>query len=65
MSKTQEEVNSTGESVKQSDEPITWRTPGRKLSKEDLSATSALILGCTNQCCDGQAECSADLPITG
>jgi len=65
MSQKQYEVISTGESVEQSVEPITWRTPGRKLSKEDLSATSALILGCTNQCCDGQPECSADLPITG
>ena len=37
-------------------EPITWRTPGRKLTKEDLSATSALILGCTTQCCNG--DCS-------
>jgi hypothetical protein len=34
-------------------EPVTWRTPGRKLTKEDLSVTSALILGCTCQpCCD-------------
>jgi len=30
------------------------RTPGRKLSKDDIASTSALIRGCTNQsCCDG------------
>lgn len=35
-------------------EQVTWRTPGRKLTKEDLSATAALIMGCTCQkCCDG------------
>jgi hypothetical protein len=38
-------------------QPITWRTPGRKLTKEDLSATSALILGCTTQCCN--SDCSS------
>jgi len=32
-------------------EPVTWRTPGRKLTKEDLSVTSALILGCSCQPC--------------
>jgi len=57
---SQEELGSTDKSVESSSEQITWRTPGRRLTKEDLSATSALILGCTNQCCDGQPECSAD-----
>ncbi|MCA1612649.1 MAG: hypothetical protein LC795_04700 [Acidobacteria bacterium] len=27
------------------------RTPGRKLVKDDISTTSALIRGCTTQCC--------------
>lgn len=45
-------------------EPITWRTPGRKLTKEDLSATSALILGCTCQCCPDMSECSSSGPLT-
>ena len=45
-------------------EPITWRTPGRKLTKEDLSATSALILGCTTQCCPG-SDCSGPPIDTG
>ena len=44
-------------------EPIAWRTPGRKLTKEDLSATSALILGCTTQCCN--SDCSGPPPETG
>ncbi len=47
-------------------EEITWRTPGRKLTKEDLSATSVLLLGCTCQeCCDPAGTGpSGDLPIT-
>lgn len=45
---------------------IPWRTPGRKLTKEDLSATSALILGCTTQCCPGSgSDCSGPPPETG
>lgn len=37
--------------------PANWRTPGRKLTKEDLSATSILILGCSEQgCCDWPIE---------
>jgi hypothetical protein len=40
-------------------EQITWRTPGRKLTKEDLSATSVLLMGCTCQ------ECCKDDPGTG
>ena len=51
MSQKQDEVISTGTPFEAM--PITWRTPGRKLTKEDLSATSALILGCTTQCCSG------------
>jgi hypothetical protein len=48
MSQTEEKIP-----FEVSAEPIPWRTPGRKLTKEDLTATSALILGCTTQCCDG------------
>jgi len=34
-------------------EQLVSRTPGRKLSREDLASTSALILGCscTQRCC--------------
>lgn len=33
------------------------RTPARKLSKEDLSNTSALIRGCCSQgCCDSPLD---------
>jgi hypothetical protein len=58
MSQKEETVNSTGTPFPMTTEPIAWRTPGRKLTKEDLSATSALILGCTTQCCKGYPECS-------
>ena len=50
MSQNEERISTT---TPYEAEPIPWRTPGRKLTKEDLSATSALILGCTTQCCDG------------
>ena len=56
MSQKQEEVVPTGMPFEISAEPIAWRTPGRKLTKEDLTATSALILGCTTQCCS--SDCS-------
>jgi hypothetical protein len=53
MAQTRDEILTTFPPETQ---PITWRTPGRKLTKEDLSATSALILGCTTQCCN--SDCS-------
>ena len=62
MSQKQEDVIPTGAPFPLTTEPITWRTPGRKLTKEDLSATSALILGCTTQCCPDMTECSS--PVT-
>jgi hypothetical protein len=66
MSQRQKEEFSTGVSFEPPNEPLTWRTPGRKLTKEDLSATSALILGCTCQCCPDARECSsASGPETG
>ena len=36
-------------------EQLVSRTPGRKLSREDLASTSALILGCScvQNCCGG------------
>jgi hypothetical protein len=54
MSQTEEKVP-----LEEPTEPITWRTPGRKLTKEDLSATSVLLMGCTCQ------ECCKDEPGTG
>ena len=48
MSQTEEKVP-----VEEPTEEVIWRTPGRKLTKEDLSATSVLLMGCTCQaCCD-------------
>ena len=58
-----EDITRTTTAFEITAEPIPWRTPGRKLTKEDLSATSALILGCTTQCCNG--DCSGPLPDTG
>ena len=58
MSQRQEEIVPTDTAFQPITEPVTWRTPGRKLTKEDLSATSALILGCTTQCCS--SDCSTD-----
>ncbi len=60
-----ENVIPTGTPFPITTEPITWRTPGRKLTKEDLSATSALILGCTCQCCPDMSECSKSETETG
>jgi len=65
MSQRQEEVVSTDVTFEPPKEPINWRTPGRKLTKEDLSATSALILGCTCQCCPPRDCSSASGPETG
>ena len=65
MSQKQEEVL-TSIPFEVSAESIPWRTPGRKLTKEDLTATSALILGCTTQCCN--SDCSGggeETVITG
>jgi len=62
MSQKQEEVVPTDTAF----QPVAWRTPGRKLTKEDLSATSALILGCTTQCCPDMSDCSGPLTeLTG
>jgi hypothetical protein len=55
MSQREEKIP-TGIPFDVSAEAIPWRTPGRKLTKEDLTATSALILGCTTQCCS--SDCS-------
>jgi len=44
----------TNESLKFNDNSArSNRTPGRKLSKDDISNTSVLIRGCTTQCCCG------------
>lgn len=51
MSQREENVAPTGMPLDPTTGPVTWRTPGRKLTKEDLAATSALILGCTCQTC--------------
>jgi len=63
MSQNQENLIPTGTPL-EATKPITWRTPGRKLTKEDLSTTSALILGCTTQCCPKEPDCSGPPPIT-
>ena len=62
-----EEKMPTGIPFEVSAELIPWRTPGRKLTKEDLSATSALILGCTTQCCSSDCSGGGEEPnqITG
>ena len=65
MSEKQEEVFAAGTPFEVVTQPITWRTPGRKLTKEDLSATSALILGCTTQCCNSDCSRADDTVITG
>jgi len=59
MSQNEEKVTPTGTPFAMASEATTWRTPGRKLTKEDLSTTSALILGCTTQCCPKEPECSS------
>ena len=61
MSQTEEKVP-----LEEPTQQVTWRTPGRKLTKEDLSATSVLLLGCTCQeCCSPQGTGpSGDAPIT-
>jgi hypothetical protein len=38
------------------------RTPGRKLSKDDISSTSVLIRGCTTQSCCGGPDTVTDPP---
>jgi hypothetical protein len=61
MSQTEENVT-----LEEPTEQVTWRTPGRKLTKEDLSATSVLLMGCTCQeCCDPAGTGpSGDVPFT-
>jgi len=47
----------TNESLKFNDNGgSSSRTPGRKLSKDDISNTSALIRGCTTQSCCGHDD---------
>jgi hypothetical protein len=47
----------TNESLKFNDNDTrNNRTPGRKLSKDDISNTSVLIRGCTTQSCCGPID---------